>query len=108
VAGLYEQLDLLQSLRQKARHDLLHESRKHPAVKLLRQIPSIGPIRAALLVALLQTPHRFRSQRQLWAYSGFAVEIQISDTVSEHFAVYCRTMMTTEMAPDLLFLPIQS
>jgi len=44
------------------------------AVKLLRQIPSIGPIRAALLVALLQTPHRFRTKRQLWAYSGFAVE----------------------------------
>ena len=32
------------------------------------------PIRAALLVALLQTPHRFRTKRQLWAYSGFAVE----------------------------------
>jgi Transposase IS116/IS110/IS902 family len=43
-------------------------------VKLLRQIPSIGPIRAALLVALLQTPRRFRTKRQLWAYSGFAVE----------------------------------
>jgi len=43
-------------------------------VKLLRQIPSIGPIRAALLVALLQTPHRFRTKRQLWAYSGFAIE----------------------------------
>ncbi len=27
-----------------------------------------------LLVALLQTPHRFRTKRQLWAYSGFAVE----------------------------------
>ena len=27
------------------------ESHRHPAVKLLRQIPSIGPIRAALLVA---------------------------------------------------------
>jgi transposase len=75
---LYEQLDLLQPLCQKARHDLLHESRKHPAVKLLRQIPSIGPIRAALLVALLQTPHRFRTKRQLWAYSGFAVEIHNS------------------------------
>jgi transposase len=47
---------------------------KHPAVKLLRQIPAIGPIRAALLVALLQTPHRFRTKRQLWAYSGFALE----------------------------------
>jgi transposase len=43
-------------------------------VKLLRQIPSIGPIRAALLVALLQTPYRFRTKRQLWAYCGFAVE----------------------------------
>jgi transposase len=71
---LYEQLDLLQPVRQGARRDLLGESHKHPAVKLLRQIPAIGPIRAALLVALLQTPHRFRSKRQLWAYSGFAVE----------------------------------
>jgi len=71
---LYQQLDLLQSVRQQARHDLLVESRQHHAVKRLRQIPSIGPIRAALLVAWLQTPHRFRTKRQLWAYSGFAVE----------------------------------
>jgi len=71
---LYEQLDNLQPIRQQARRELLRESHKHSAVKLLRQIPSIGPIRAALLVALLQTPHRFRSKRQLWAYSGFAVE----------------------------------
>ena len=52
----YQQLDLLEPVRQEARRDLLSESRKHPAVKLLRQIPSIGPIRAAMLVALLQTP----------------------------------------------------
>ncbi len=71
---LYQQLDSLQPLRLEARRELLRESQKHVAVKLLRQIPSIGPIRAALLVALLQTPHRFRSKRQLWAYSGFAVE----------------------------------
>jgi transposase len=75
---LYQQLDVLQPVRQQARHDLLLESHKHPAVKLLRQIPSIGPIRAALLVALLQTPHRFRTKRQLWAYSGFAIEIHDS------------------------------
>jgi len=68
---LYEQLDSLQPVRQAARRDLLPESGKHAAVKLLRQIPSIGPIRSALLVALLQTPHRFRTKRQLWAYSGF-------------------------------------
>ena len=54
--------------------DLFGERPKHPKPQRLRQIPSIGPIRAALLVALLQTPHRFRTKRQLWAYSGFAVE----------------------------------
>jgi len=71
---LYEQLDSLQPVRQAARRELLRESGKHAAVKLLRQIPAIGPIRSALLVAWLQTPHRFRTKRQLWAYSGFAVK----------------------------------
>ena len=41
---------------------------------LLRQIPTIGPIRAALLVALIQTPHRFRTKRQLWSYIGLALK----------------------------------
>src|SRR5262249_11369585 len=50
------------------------ESARHPSTKRLRQIPSIGPIRAPLLIALLQTPHRFRTKRQLWAYSGFGIE----------------------------------
>jgi transposase len=75
---LYQQLDSLEPVRVEARRELLRESRKHAAVKLLRQIPAIGPIRAALLVALLQTPHRFRTKRQLWAYSGFAVEVHDS------------------------------
>jgi len=64
-------------VRLEARRELLVESHKHSAVKLLRQIPSIGPIRAALLVALLPTPHRFRTKRQLWAYIGFAVESRL-------------------------------
>jgi len=75
---LYQQLDLLQPVRLEARRELLAESHKHSGVKLLRQIASIGPIRSALLVALLQTPHRFRTKRQLWAYSGFAVETHAS------------------------------
>lgn len=49
-------------------------SRKHSATKILRGIPAIDPIRSALLVALIQTPHRFRTKRQLWAYSDFALE----------------------------------
>jgi transposase len=70
----YQQLDGLQALRRTTRGELLAESRRHAAVKVLRQIPFIGPLRAAQLVALIQTPHRFRSKRQLWTYSGLAVE----------------------------------
>jgi transposase len=75
---LYEQLDMLQHLRQQARRELLAESRKHAITAKLRQIPYLGPIRSALAVALIQTPHRFRSKRQLWAYSGLALETRIS------------------------------
>jgi transposase len=74
----YQQLDGLRTLRQHVRRDLLAESGKHSAMKLLRQIPSIGPIRAALLIALMQTPHRFRTKRQLWAYSGLALKTSTS------------------------------
>jgi transposase len=70
----YQQLDALRFLRQQARKELLAEGRKHSATKLLRQIPGIGPLRAAHLVALMQTPHRFRTKRQLWNYSGLALE----------------------------------
>ena len=63
---------------QQTRRVLLAESRKYMVTRRLRQIPYIGPIRAALLVALIQTPHRFRTKRQLWGYSGLALETRIS------------------------------
>src|SRR5437016_9375268 len=74
----YQQLDALVYLHRQAKKELLAEGRKHQATKLLRQIPSIGPIRSVLLVALLQTPHRFRTKRQLWSYSGLALETRNS------------------------------
>src|SRR5215469_9206453 len=70
----YQQLDALWPLRQEARRALLVESRKHKIWKLLRQIPAIGPIRAAILIAVMQTPHRFRTKRHLWTYSGLGLE----------------------------------
>jgi transposase len=70
----YQQLDALRSLRREVRHELLEESKKHQAWKLLCQIPSIGPIRAAVLLGILQTPHRFRTKRQLWTFGGLGIE----------------------------------
>ena len=74
----YQQLDALRSLRREVRRELLEESKKHKAWKLLCQIPSIGPIRAAMLLAILQTPHRFRTKRQLWTFSGLGIETHSS------------------------------
>jgi hypothetical protein len=56
----------LRVLRQEVRHELLAKVQKHDAWQLLRAIPFIGPIRAALLIAWIQTPHRIRTKRQLW------------------------------------------
>jgi transposase len=74
----YQQLDALRTVRQEVRRELLAEAKKHQAWKRLCQIPSIGPIRAAILLGILQTPHRFRTNRQLWSYSGFGIETHSS------------------------------
>ena len=70
---LYEQLDALRKLRQQARTSMLAESRRHGARKILLSVPSIGPVRAALLMAWLRTPYRFRGKRQLWTYAGLSL-----------------------------------
>ena len=75
---LYKQLDGLLSLRHEARAALLAESRKHPTQKILRSIPALGPVRVAVLLAILQTPHRFRGKRQLWSYAGLALVTRTS------------------------------
>ena len=33
----------------------------------------MGPVRAALVIAIVVTPHRFRTKRQFWSYCGFGV-----------------------------------
>ena len=73
AAWLYEQLDQVRKLRKQAKAGMLAESRHHRAITLLRSIPQPGPIRSAQIVATADTPHRFRTKRQFWSYSGLAV-----------------------------------
>jgi transposase len=70
---LFRQLDQLQLLRREAKRAMVAESRRHVATRLLRQIPELGPVRIAQIVATVGTPHRFRSKRQFWSYIGLAV-----------------------------------
>jgi transposase len=91
----YQQLDALRTVRQEVRRELLAEAKKHQAWKQLCQIPSIGPIRAAVLLGLLQTPHRFRTKRQLWSYSGFGIETHSS---ADHRSVDGRLQRTKKQS----------
>ena len=70
---LYRQLDLLLPLRHQAKQAMLGESRKHAAQKILLSIPTLGPVRVAVLMAVIQTPHRFRTNRKLWTYTGLGL-----------------------------------
>jgi transposase len=73
ASQLYEQLAQLDAWVNKARLEMLRESRKQKARKLLLQIPTLGEISVAQLIATVDTPFRFRSKRQFWTYCGLAV-----------------------------------
>lgn len=71
--ALYAELAVLRELRPKAKAAMVAEARRDPAWEVLRTIPFLGPVRVALILATMQTPWRFRSKRNLWAYVGLAV-----------------------------------
>jgi transposase len=70
---LLKQLDLLLELRPKAKAAMVAEARKQSGWKSLRSIPFLGNVRTAQLMAIMATPHRFRTKRNLWPYAGLAV-----------------------------------
>lgn len=75
---LFQQLDALRALRKAARRAMLAESRKQAARATLEEVPGLGPVRASQIIAVVDTPHRFRTKRQFWAYIGLAVVTRMS------------------------------
>ena len=80
----YQQLDFLMGIRKDTRKELLAESRKHPPGELLEQIRWLGLIRAALLIALFQTPHRFRYWKRQISGTTAGLNGVIADGSSEY------------------------
>jgi hypothetical protein len=79
-----QQLDALLECASQAESQLREECSRVPIVKRLATAPGIGLVRAAYIVAVVMTPHRFRTARQFWSYSGLAVVTRSSsDWVSE-------------------------
>lgn len=78
ATSLYEQLAAMKRLRHEAKLAMIREVRRHPSYKLLMSIPRLGPVSVAQIIAVVETPFRFRTKRQFWAYIGLAVETKTS------------------------------
>lgn len=73
VGYLYKELDCLMKLRDEAETAMCRQARTHSAYKLITSVPGLGPVRTAQIIAVVGSPHRFRTKRQLWPYCGLAV-----------------------------------
>jgi hypothetical protein len=78
AAVLGEQLEALQDVHDQAEALLLEQAAKTPEVRRLATAPGIAAVRAAQIVAIVITPHRFRTKRLFWSYSGLGVVTVVS------------------------------
>jgi transposase len=74
----WEQYDQLVALKRNANDQLLSESHRFPISRVLETCPGFGPIRVALTIPVIVSPHRFRTARQLWSYSGLGIIMRTS------------------------------
>ncbi len=72
------QLEALEEVRDTAEKWLHEESKRHPIIRRLEQVPGLGPIRAPQVVAITITPHRFRTRRHFWSYCGLGIVTRVS------------------------------
>lgn len=63
-----------------AKQHLINLSKNYPIIRLWKQLPGIGTIRAATIYAYLDTPWRFRKKNKLWKYCGIGLQRTTSGT----------------------------
>ena len=75
---LAQQVDSTSAAQAITESWLVEEGQKVPEVQRLKTVPGLGDVRAAQVVALIVTPHRFRTTRQFWSYSGLGIVTRAS------------------------------
>lgn len=75
---LGQQCDATTEAREVAESWLKEEAKKCPEVQRLKTVPGLGDVRAAQVVAIVVTPHRFRKTRQFWSYCGLGIVTRAS------------------------------
>jgi Transposase IS116/IS110/IS902 family len=77
-------LAALKPLRRKAKLAMVKEVRRQTAYGWLMSVPKLGSVSVAQLIAVVGTPHRFRSKQQFWTYVGLAV---VTRSTADHEVV---------------------
>ena len=80
IEVLLESFDLARRHECKLRRELIRLSKDNELIVRLTALPGIAHVRAATLVAYLDTPWRFRSKQALWKYLGIGLTRKTSGT----------------------------
>jgi len=67
------QITEIEQASEKAHRRLRELSAHFPIIGMFERIPGVGLIVSATVVAIIETPHRFPSKRELWKYAALAV-----------------------------------
>jgi transposase len=73
VALYGEQLDSQTKLVRQAERWLQEEAERVPIVGRIATAPGFGLVRSSYVVAIVISPHRFRTARQFWSYCGLGI-----------------------------------
>jgi transposase len=49
------------------------QGRQYPEIKRFTKVPGIGPIHAATISAIVETPDRFANKKKVWMYAGLGI-----------------------------------
>ena len=78
VGVLWQQLDQVQGVQEELFGHMCKQSRRYSEIKRFKQIPGIGPVHAATISAIVETPHRFANKKKLWMYAGLGLAEKVS------------------------------
>jgi transposase len=73
IDSLWQQLDQIQETLETILAEAILQAKRYPEIRLIDEIPGVGFIIAATIVAILETPHRFADKRKVWAYAGLGI-----------------------------------
>ena len=80
--AMYTVLDAAEKAKDDLDHALRARLSHRKEYKLLKTIPGVGPVCAAIMVAIIVDPDRFPHKQRLWSYAGVgAIEDSTGKTV---------------------------